>query len=222
MIAIISDVHGNYPALKSVMNEIDKSGCELILSLGDVAGYYCMINECIELLKSHSVINIMGNHDAYLVNNSRCPRSTSANICLDFQKECITQENLEWLKNSIPLWENEFISAVHGGWRDYQDEYIYDFDFYPTINKTIFISGHTHIQVRKSNFEKTYFNPGSVGQPRDQNNKAAFAFIYDDKSIELRRVDYDISYIDEEMKKNGFDRRYTIGLYYGERIGTVK
>ena len=48
VIAIISDVHGNYPALKAVLAEIDNIGCNRIISLGDVSGYYCMVNECIE------------------------------------------------------------------------------------------------------------------------------------------------------------------------------
>ncbi len=57
MIAIISDVHGNYPALKAVLCEIDKMGCEHIISLGDVSGYYCMVNECINEFRKRNIIN---------------------------------------------------------------------------------------------------------------------------------------------------------------------
>ena len=66
MMAIISDIHGNFPALRAVMDEIERSGCEKIISLGDVAGYYCQINECIHLLRQKDVPNVMGNHDYYL------------------------------------------------------------------------------------------------------------------------------------------------------------
>ncbi|MFW9882206.1 MAG: metallophosphoesterase family protein, partial [Candidatus Thorarchaeota archaeon] len=72
MIAIIADIHGNYPALKAVIEDIEKYNIDTIYSLGDVAGYYCMINECINLLRVKNVINIFGNHDLYIVNNKDC------------------------------------------------------------------------------------------------------------------------------------------------------
>ena len=61
MIAIIADVHGNYPALKAVFEDIESLGINGIYSLGDVSGYYSMINECIELLRNKEVPNIINN-----------------------------------------------------------------------------------------------------------------------------------------------------------------
>ena len=62
-IALISDIHGNYPALQAVIERVRKENCDLILSLGDIAGYYCMINECIDLCQKNEIVNILGNHD---------------------------------------------------------------------------------------------------------------------------------------------------------------
>ena len=149
MIAIISDIHGNYPALEAVLNEIDKIGCDKIVSLGDVAGYNCMINECIEELQSRNVINLMGHHDNYLISGDKCPRSNSANLCLEYQRKIIKKKNMLWLSNSLNELILNKVHMVHGGWNNNIDEYIYDVDeqYFEEIDGNIFFSGHTHIQL---------------------------------------------------------------------------
>jgi len=222
MIGIISDIHGNAPALRTVIQKLDSYGCERIISLGDVAGYYCLVNECIDLLRSKNVMNIMGNHDHYLLSNTSCLRSTSANICLDYQRSVISDYNLEWLRQSLPVYDTHYYSARHGGWNDRLDEYIQDFDFNDAkeYSQRIFISGHTHIQKMQAGDDgKIYFNPGSVGQPRDGDNRAAFAVIYDNGEIALQRVNYDVDEIVHAMNKAGFDDRMSACLYKGVKIG---
>lgn len=220
MLAVISDVHGNYPALKMVMAEIDRIGCTQILSLGDVSGYYCMVNECIDAFRERQVINLMGNHDYYLVHRTECPRSTVVNICLAYQRNVITAENYAYLAKSLMEYDDGVISARHGGWSDALDEYITQFDFSIAETNTAktFASGHTHIQCIARSAPYTYFNPGSVGQPRDRDCRAAFAVLEDDGSVSLRRVAYDISEIVEQMKKRGFEDRISKCLYAGVKI----
>lgn len=220
MIAIISDIHGNYPALMSVLGKIDELACDKIYSLGDVAGYYCMINECIDELRSRNIDNIMGNHDEYLVTNTRCPRSKSANECLALQRTLISDSNMEWLAHSPATLRHGDISMVHGGWNDFTDEYLYEVSeaYLAPLDGSIFLSGHTHIQTLKAFSKKTYCNPGSVGQPRDGDPRAAFAVI-EDGEIETLRVPYDIDVIADAMKKNGFSDYYVDNLYRGLRIG---
>src|SRR5437762_600828 len=75
MLAILADIHGNFPAMQAVLNRIDQLGCKRIISLGDVAGYYAQPNECIDALRARKILNLMGNHDHYLVTGSECPRS---------------------------------------------------------------------------------------------------------------------------------------------------
>lgn len=221
MIGIISDIHGNYPALCAVMQKLDENGITEIISLGDVAGYYCMINECIDLLRYKKVVNILGNHDHYIISGNKCPRSTSANILLDYQRGVLTKENREWLSRSINIWESESISLRHGGWRDYLDEYIYKFDFSNVLHQKfkIYASGHTHIQQIEEKNGKIYFNPGSVGQPRDNDPRAAYAIIRDDMSVVLGRTVYDIDAICKTMREQGFYERVYSCLYCGKKIG---
>ena len=222
MIAIIADVHGNYPALKAVLEDIESLGINEIYSLGDVAGYYSLINECIELLKNKGIPNIMGNHDYYLANSEIFLRSNAANICLNFQRKIIAVENLKWLKKALSIIEIGNMWMVHGGWHDYREEYIYnpEEEYFDGIEGKYFFSGHTHVQVLKKFGARTYCNPGSIGQPRDGDNRAAYALIDNKKDkIILKRISYSIDEIALHMKANGFDAYFYENLYKGSRIG---
>ena len=224
VIAIISEVHGNYPALKAVLAEIDNIGCNRIISLGDVSGYYCMVNECIEEFRKRKIVNILGNHDYYVLGRGDCPRSYTVNRITEYQRQIITPDNKEYLACSKDFIDTSFLSARHGGWNDPVDEYVDEFDFdiaekYPI---KMFCSGHTHIQKLCQKDDITYFNPGSVGQPRDYDNRAGFAIIHDDGNVKLYRVKYDIDEICFKMKQAGFEERIYECLYKGTRIGATK
>ena len=221
MIAIISDIHGNYPALKAVVEDIHRHGCNQIISLGDVAGYYCFINECIDLCKEQGIVNILGNHDYYLTSGIGCPRSYSANVCLEYQAKVITPENMKWLQNSERFIDTTNISMRHGGWKDPLDEYIYEFSFdmVKGRNERVFVSGHTHKQLLMKDNGKIYFNPGSVGQPRDYDPRAAYAIITDDYDVILQRVEYPIKDTIETMRHCGFQDRLSDCLLRGTKIG---
>ncbi len=74
MIGFISDIHGNFPALQAVIEAIDKVGCDKVICLGDIVGYYCMPNECIDLLRNRNVFSLLGNHDYYMISNTHFNR----------------------------------------------------------------------------------------------------------------------------------------------------
>ena len=219
--AIISDVHGNLPALESVLEQIDKLKCDRIISLGDVSGYYCMVNECIDIFRHRGIINLLGNHDAYLINNIDCLRSHTVNYCINYQRKIISDDNLRYLKESCATWDQDGISARHGGWHDPLEEYVNEFDFGGIISRKeiIYCSGHTHIQKMSRRGVNLYFNPGSVGQPRDRDKRAGFAVVEADMRVSLYRVDYDIDRIMSEMKACGFESRIYECLLYGTKIG---
>ena len=109
---------------------------------------------------------------------------------------------------------------VHGGWHDYLDEYIsiFDFEHLPDSTVNIFASGHSHIQSFQNFNNIVYVNPGSVGQPRDGDRRAAFAVINNSREVSLHRVDYDIDSIANAMRRAGFEERYFSGLYTGTKI----
>ena len=223
LIAILSDIHGNLPALKSVLEDMQAYDIHKVISLGDVSGYYPYINEVIELLASHDTINLIGNHDRYIIDNTQCPRSTSANACLTYQKSVITDRHRAWLAKSVSSQILGEASFVHGGWNDPEDEYLYKItpEYFERFDETFFFCGHTHVQKHIDLGNGQFFiNPGSVGQPRDGIAKAAYC-IFDEKnrSIELRRVTYDIDTVAEKMKSLGFEEKFYMNLYTGSRIG---
>ena len=220
--AIISDVHGNYPALEAVLSAAEGVGCKNVLCLGDTAGYYPMINECVKALQEVGAVSLRGNHDCYLLGEFECPRSRSARRCIEYQKSVVSDESLEWLRGAVRTLSKGTLFAMHGGLNDPIDEYVLDFDFEMALQmhpkKKVFLSGHTHVQVLQTAGEIVYCNPGSVGQPRDHDKRAAFA-ILDGKSIELKRVEYDIERIAHAMANAGFSEHYYENLHYGLRIG---
>ena len=101
MIAILSDIHGNLPALKAVIKDALEKGCNRFISLGDVVSYYSQPAECIELLMQHDAINILGNHDSYIVNDTNCPRSKAVSRIVNDHKKMLNKSQLNWLSNSL-------------------------------------------------------------------------------------------------------------------------
>jgi len=223
MIAIISDIHGNYTALCEVLKRIDEMDIEKIYSLGDVTGYYSQVNECCDELRKREVVSIMGNHDFYLATNTSCPRSRSVNECLEYQRKVISQENLNWIKSLPQKVTLDNIALVHGGWGDNIDEYLLEpkEEYFSRIEGRYFVSGHTHIQMLCKYTEKMYCNPGSVGQPRDGDNRAAYA-TFDGNDFFLHRVSYDIEEVGRLMESAGFHDYYYGCLFTGAKNLTRK
>jgi putative phosphoesterase len=207
-IGIISDIHGNYEALKAVLSELDKMNITEIYCLGDVVGYYSQVNECCDELRSRNIPSLMGNHDWYIAGGGFCPRSKSVNDCLVYQRKVITPENENWVRTFGIQRFVQDIHMVHGGWADPIDEYLREpnEEYFSKIRGKVFMSGHTHIQMLEQYADKTYCNPGSVGQPRDNDPRAAFA-VYDG-SFTLHRVDYNMQKVFELMDKAGFSDYY--------------
>lgn len=216
MIALISDIHGNYPALLSVLKKIDDMGIDEIYCLGDIVGYYSQVNECCEELQRRNIKCVLGNHDWYMISKTNCPRSKSANDCLKYQSRIIKEENLKWLETLPIILQIDNLSIVHAGWSNPLDEYLTSMDqnYFELISGHFFSSGHTHKQTIITFGTKVYCNPGSVGQPRDGNCNAAFA-TFNGNSFQLYRVEYDIELTCALMNNAGFGEYYYKRLRFG-------
>ena len=222
MIGILSDIHGNYAALEAVLDALDRSNVTTIVCLGDTAGYYDRINECCNALRERNVFSLMGNHDYYLTSNMPCPRSESATRCIQYQLEVIEQVNLVWLASLSSQAEIHNLSLVHGGWIDPLDEYMVPSEnYFEKYKGTNFASGHTHYQTLWVGDVKQYCNPGSVGQPRDGDPRAAYA-TWDGSSFQLYRVDYDIEATQRSMTAAGFNSYFSENLTHGLPIGAQR
>ncbi len=219
MLAILSDIHGNLPALEAVVADAQAQGCTRYLSLGDVAGYYAEPGACIDLLRDLGAPNVLGNHDSYITLDENCPRSRVVTQIINFQKTQLSKEQVDWLKGSHAFIRDDDRLFVHGGPEDPRDQYLYTIQraSIPADVRLLF-SGHTHVQVLADFGDKRYCNPGSIGQPRDGNSQAAYA-ILDNDEIRLRRVAYDIDRTAHAMKNAGFEPFCYENLYKGAQIG---
>jgi putative phosphoesterase len=207
-IGLISDIHGNYEALRVVLDALNQMQVNEVYCLGDVVGYYSQVNECCDELRKRNIPCLMGNHDWYMAGGGFCPRSKSVNDCLTYQRKVITPENLDWVK-SFPLQRKVGpIQMVHGGWADPIDEYLLEpnKEYFLKVQGEIFASGHTHIQGLYHFDNVTYCNPGSVGMPRDNDPRAAFA-VYDG-TFSMFRLEYDMQRVFDLMDMAGFSDYY--------------
>jgi putative phosphoesterase len=215
--AFISDIHGNYEALKAVLVKIDQLGINHVVSVGDIVGYYSQVNECCDELRARSIPSVMGNHDWYMAGGGFCLRSKSVNDCLVYQRRVISKVNLSWLKTLPMQMQVGDIRIVHGGWSDPIDEYLKPSqEYFDRLEGKMFVTGHTHLQSLQHFGDKIYCNPGSVGQPRDGDPKAAFA-VYNGSNFELHRVEYDMQKVFDLMDAAGFNDYYYGGLKTGAR-----
>lgn len=218
MMAIISDVHANLAALEAVLADIDAQGCTEILSLGDVVGYNAEPEECVQLMKARAIPNILGNHDSYITTGQNCERSAVVAAIIDDHRIRLSADSAAWLRQSMRTLRRDDILFLHGGPEDPVDQYIYEVSesLFPDGVAMLF-AGHTHVQTCIEIGGKIFCNPGSVGQSRDGDPRAAYA-ILDGRKISLRRVAYDVSRTIQVMDERGYEPYKSRGLAVGAQI----
>src|SRR5205085_4624944 len=177
-------------------------------------------NPVVEWTRAHAEVVVRGNHDRACVGlESTEGYNAAARISAEWTRGVLTQENAGYLerlpRGHIPyVTENGACDLVHGSPVD-EDDYLINFadvnPLRPVLETRLTFFGHTHIQggflvtrtaLRRIHIEGTielepdYFfllNPGSVGQPRDGDPRAAYAvYSPEERSVEYRRVVYDI------------------------------
>jgi predicted phosphodiesterase len=241
-ILILSDIHSNLVALEAVLGAA--GSFDALWCLGDTIGYGPRPNECIELMRQHAQIAITGNHDLASLGKIDLrdfnPDARKANIWNGGQ---LKDENRAWLEPLPPTIhvDKQFLVA-HGSPREpiweyllMPDQAIANFELFP--NQVCFI-GHSHVQLGfrmrngsehaerfipdtgrtlELNASTRYFiNPGSVGQPRDQNPQAAYAMLDTASgSIRFQRIGYDVAATQRQMKDCGLPIALIRRLEYG-------
>ncbi len=230
-IAIISDIHGNYEALTTVLNDIYDKKVEKIICLGDIVGYGPNPNECVQLVKEHCHLTVMGNHDAAAFNPLMARDfNKNARFAIEWTALQLSDDSKAFL-SSLPMMETiESATFVHATPYDpYLWYYIssvedarFNFNFFHS--QFCFI-GHTHIPglimyntvgnnisiYKPGSFDYSRYhqnrfiiNTGSVGQPRDRKTEASYAILDEEENtINFERVAYDIDSYQAKMKEIG-------------------
>lgn len=241
-VLVISDIHANLAAFEAVL--ADAGGqWDIIWCLGDVIGYGPDPNECVSLLREHNHISLSGNHDWAVLNKLDVTTFNQvARFAISWTQSVVTDETrdyLDALPSKIVIDDTPFTLA-HASPRQPVWEYILEpdtasinFDYFETPYCLV---GHTHVPVifaengrhacqsimpdysqpTPLDATRRIINPGSVGQPRDADPRAAYAFLDTETLVwEYKRVDYPISRTQEKMRKAGMPPRLVERLAYG-------
>lgn len=203
-IVLVSDIHSNYTALKSVIDKLEDIDYDKLVCLGDVIGYGPQPKKCLDLIKDKSDICIQGNHDRMASKENINPRLPERVIKgLEHTKNRLSDSDIKWLRDLPEKKEYKNLLFVHSH-PVVTDEYVYPKNF---SNMTTYMDGsdilclgHTHVQHIENTESKVIMNPGSVGQPRDGNNKLGFAVV-DNESMDVKqyRLEYDIDSVVEKV-----------------------
>ncbi len=211
-ILLIADIHSNWPALSAIQERFD--AC---LFLGDVVDYATDPLPCIEWVRRHATAVVRGNHDHSVAQRVLVrPGGTFRRMAAAMRPrhfETLNDEQLTWLAQMpvtrhLTLGDHRFL-LVHATPRDPMDEYIGDApeqwqQRLEHVNVDFVCVGHTHIPMHLKLDKTQIINPGSVGQPRDGDPRAAYAII-EKGQVEFRRVAYDIDRTIRHMRDCGID-----------------
>ena len=234
---ILSDIHANFEALEAVLS--DAGGLfETIVNCGDIVGYGPDPNEVVQVCRERGAVVVRGNHDRAVAGLTDLEWfNPVARTSVQWTAAQLQPEHAAWL-GALPQGPVEFngFTLVHGAPHD-EDEYMVDsIDVRyaaESLSSGLTFFGHTHLQgafelhrngirtLEHTDFvaEETssfVINPGSVGQPRDGDPRAAYAL--DDtesRVVELRRVDYDLDKVYRRIVRAGLPEVLALRLYRG-------
>jgi putative phosphoesterase len=204
-IGVVSDIHGNRVALDAVLSAMP--AVDSIVCAGDVVGYNPFHGACVDALRERSVPSVMGNHDRAVVEDSGFAFNSMAGAGVEHARETLDDDQQAWLAG-LPEERTAFdgrVKIVHGH-PDDPDRYTYPDAFGPDLlgDEEVLVLGHTHVQAHEQFAAGVVMNPGSVGQPRDGDPRAAFAVLdLDSLSVTEHRVAYDIDRVQEAVDEAG-------------------
>jgi len=240
-VLVISDIHANLAAFEAVLKDADGQW-DKIWCLGDLIGYGPDPEECVSLLREHDHISLSGNHDwAVLGRLDLEIFNLDAQVAIEWTRSAISQETHDFIDALPSVLLLEPFTLAHASPRQPVWEYILD-TYSATANFKHFstpycLVGHTHVPVlfaedKDSNrvlpFSPNYdepihlnrtrciINPGSVGQPRDSDPRAAYALLDTEEMLwEYRRISYPVDQTQMRMRQHGISERLIRRLEYG-------
>ncbi len=222
-IALLADVHGNLPALEAVLKDVDALEADQIWVAGDLVGYNPWPNEVVKLLKDRKVRAIRGNHDRAAISGDTSWFNEFAAAAIRWTRIVLTPASVGYLKTLDDRWRVPLAEGVaamfHGSPRN-DDEYVLPWAVDETLVRmaraNFVVLGHTHIPMAFTTRYGVLVNPGSVGQPRDRDPRAAWALLDTyTRGVLPRRVPYDIGAVVSEIHKAGLPAELAQRLAWG-------
>ena len=218
-VAIISDIHGNRHAFEAVLADVGRTSAAAIWCLGDVVGYGADPNDCCRLARANTALCLAGNHDLAVTGDLDLGEfSTGAALAARWTQEVIADDHRDWLKSLSPSGEAEGVGLYHASPRDPVWEYVLSALLAELCldaqAERVCLVGHSHVALAFERPEgepatgaarrdgdaadlsagEWIVNPGSVGQPRDGDPRAAWLLLDTTAwTAQWRRTEYDIA-----------------------------
>jgi predicted phosphodiesterase len=239
-VALISDVHGNYHALEAVLEEIDAESVDAVWCLGDTVGYGPLPNECCAAVEARSEVCLVGNHDLVVLGELTVSDfNDEAAAAALWTSEVLTRASRSFLERLKPSAELDGVDLFHASARDPVWEYVLTEEAARATlelsDAPLVLVGHSHVALAISlegsqvlgglapagaEVElggRWLLNPGSVGQPRDGDPRAAWVLLDLDRMFAaFRRVQYPIRQTQSEMRERGLPAALAARLERGE------
>ncbi|MFN2628731.1 MAG: metallophosphoesterase [Gaiellaceae bacterium] len=241
-IAVISDIHANLHALEAALAVIDAEGVDAVWCLGDTVGYGPRPSECCDLVAERVELCLAGNHDLVVLGSLDISDfSGEAAAAAKWTRTVLTEQARAFLARLEPRGARDGVELFHASARDPVWEYVLSEEVaWSTLRATsarLVLVGHSHVALDVCDREdagvagglapagtevelagkRWLLNPGSVGQPRDGDPRAAWLLLDFEAGIaSFRRVDYAIPTTQKEIRDAGLPGSLASRLSRGE------
>jgi diadenosine tetraphosphatase ApaH/serine/threonine PP2A family protein phosphatase len=241
-IAVISDIHANLYALEAVLAALAEDMPDSIWNLGDTVGYGPRPNECCAVAVERAELSLVGNHDLVALGSSEvdvAEFNPEAAAAATWTRAALTGESRAFLEALRPSAARTGVELYHGSPRDPVWEYVLTVEAaraaFDLTEAPVVLVGHSHVPLAlhlegaevggglaKAGTEvdlssgRWLLNPGSVGQPRDGDPRAAYCLLdFDSRQAAFVRVEYAIGETQAEMREQGLPAALAERLAYG-------
>jgi predicted phosphodiesterase len=218
-VAVVSDIHANRHAFEATLDAVASSDASELWCLGDLVGYGAEPDACVELAREHAAVCLAGNHDMAVTGELSLEEfSRGASVAAEWTREVMDPENMAFLETLKPQGEESDCGLFHASPRDPVWEYVLSALLAELcLNQQqhrICLIGHSHVALSFARQEgelatgeprragtrldvaegEWLLNPGSVGQPRDGDRRAAWLLLdLDGMDATFHRADYDVA-----------------------------
>ena len=228
-VAVISDVHANWHALEAVLAAIDDEQPDELWCLGDLVGYGPRPNPCCATVQERAALCLAGNHDLGVLGEVPLEEfAPDAVVSAAWTRGVLNAEARAYLESLRPTAQREHVELFHASPRDPVWEYVLSVDAveaaFELTGEPLVLVGHSHVplaivleegqlggglapdgtEAELGSSARLLLNPGSVGQPRDGDPRAAWLLLdYAAGHASFRRVSYPVGRTQEEIRERG-------------------
>jgi predicted phosphodiesterase len=239
-VAVISDIHANLHALTAVLEDVEREGPDRIWCLGDLVGYGPRPNECCRVVQERVQLSLVGNHDLVVIGDVDVGDfNPEASRAASWTKDMLDDESRDYLSSLEPHASSDGVELYHGSPRNAVWEYVLDAEAiqaaFADSEAPVVLIGHSHVPIvaRLAEDEvkaahapegtegeldggRLLLNPGSVGQPRDGDPRAAWLLLdLETGRASFRRVEYPLAKTQAEMRDAGLPEALAERLAFG-------